>query len=72
MVAKAGAEYDPSLVTAYLYELSKLFSRYYHDNPVLKAPSPALVRARITLVRMVDQVLKNAFALVGIPYLASM
>lgn len=72
VVAKAGAEYDPSLVTAYLYELSKLFSRYYHDNPVLKAPSPALVRARITLVRMVDQVLKNAFALVGIPYLASM
>ena len=33
VVAKAGAEYDPSLVTAYLYELSKLFSRYYHDNP---------------------------------------
>ena len=42
VVAKAGAEYDPSLVTAYLYELSKLFSRYYHDNPVLKAPSPEL------------------------------
>ncbi|MCK9546939.1 MAG: arginine--tRNA ligase [Sphaerochaeta sp.] len=72
VVAKAGAEYDPSLVTAYLYDLSKLFSRYYHDNPVLKAPSPALVRARIALVRMVDQVLKNAFTLVGIPYLASM
>ncbi len=72
VVAKAGAEYDPSLVTAYLYELGKLFSRYYHDNPVLKAPSPALVRARIELVRMVGQVLKNAFALVGIPYLASM
>ncbi len=44
----------------------------YGDNPVLKAPSPALVRARIELVRMVNQVLKNAFALVGIPYLASM
>ncbi len=72
VVAKAGEQYDPSLVTAYLYDLSKLFSRYYHDNPVLKAPSPALVRARIELVRMVNQVLKNAFALVGIPYLASM
>ncbi|MDY0303460.1 MAG: arginine--tRNA ligase [Sphaerochaeta sp.] len=72
VVAKAGDQYDPSLVTAYLYELSKLFSRYYHDNPVLKAPSPELVRSRIELVRMVNQVLKNAFALVGIPYLASM
>ncbi|NMA23209.1 MAG: arginine--tRNA ligase [Spirochaetales bacterium] len=72
VVQKAAEQHDPSLVTAYLYDLSKLFSRYYHDNPVLKAPTPSLVRSRIELVRMVNQVLKNAFALVGIPYLSSM
>jgi arginyl-tRNA synthetase len=72
VVQKAGSSYDPSLLCTYLYDLSKLFSRWYHDNPVLKAASPVLVRSRIELATMVLQVLKNAFGLVGIPFLASM
>lgn len=72
VVQKAGSSYDPSLLCSYLYDLSKLFSRWYHDNPVLKAASPVLVRSRIELATMVLQVLKNAFGLVGIPFLASM
>lgn len=72
VVRKAGASYDPSLLCSYLYDLSKLFSRWYHDNPVLKAATPDLVRSRIELATMVLQVLKNAFGLVGIPFLASM
>lgn len=72
VVARSGAELDPSLLCTYLYDLSRLFSRWYHDNPVLKAGSKELVRARIELSAMVMQVLKNAFALVGIPFLHSM
>ncbi|MGH0052320.1 MAG: arginine--tRNA ligase [Sphaerochaetaceae bacterium] len=72
IVEKAGSTYDPSVVCSYLYDLSKIFSRWYHDNPVLKAPTKELVRSRIELVRMVLQVLKNAFRLIGIPFLASM
>ena len=69
VVARSGAELDPSLLCSFLYELSRLFSRWYHDNPVLKAGSDELVRSRIELSAMVMQVLKNAFALVGIPFL---
>ncbi|MFA5698748.1 MAG: arginine--tRNA ligase [Sphaerochaeta sp.] len=72
VVERAGEGYDPSQITAYLYELSKTFSRWYHDNPVLKAATPALIEARVGLSAMVLQVLKNAFALVGIPFLAAM
>ena len=72
VVARSGSELDPSLLCVFLYELSRLFSRWYHDNPVLKAGSDELVRARIELSSMVMQVLKNAFALVGIPFLHSM
>ncbi|NBK21589.1 MAG: arginine--tRNA ligase [Spirochaetia bacterium] len=72
VVARSGADLDPSLLCSFLYELSRLFSRWYHDNPVLKAGSDGLVRARIELSAMVMQVLKNAFALVGIPFLHSM
>nr|WP_319472425.1 arginine--tRNA ligase [uncultured Sphaerochaeta sp.] len=72
VVERAGGAYDPSVVCSYLYEISKLFSRWYHDNPVLKASSRPLVRSRIELVSMVLQVIKNAFSLVGVPFLASM
>ncbi len=72
VVEKAGSSFDPSLLCSFMYDLSKLFSRWYHDNPVLKASSNELIRARIELVNMMLQVLKNAFALIGIPFLASM
>ncbi len=72
IVEKAGAELDPSSICTYLYEVSRLFSKWYHDNPVLKAGDKSLVRARIELSRMVLQVLQNAFTLIGIPFLESM
>ena len=72
VVRKAGQDLDPSAIASYLYELSRLFSRYYHDHPVLKAPSAPLVKARFSLVSMVLQVFRNAYALVGIPFLESM
>jgi arginyl-tRNA synthetase len=72
VVQEAGRDLNPSTVTAYLYELSRLFSKYYHDHPVLRAPSASLVKARVSLVAMVLQVFRNAYALVGIPFLESM
>ncbi|MDX9808811.1 MAG: arginine--tRNA ligase [Sphaerochaetaceae bacterium] len=71
-VEKAAAELDPSVIASYLYELSRLFSKYYHDHPVLKAPEPSLIKARLTLSAMVLQVLRNAFSLIGIPFLETM
>ncbi|MCQ2398490.1 MAG: arginine--tRNA ligase [Sphaerochaetaceae bacterium] len=71
-VEKAAKSYDPSLICSFLYNLSKTFSRWYHDNQVLKAETPQLVVARIGLCRMVLQTMKNAFRLVGIPFLSKM
>lgn len=71
-VEKAATELDPSVIASYLYELSRLFSKYYHDHPVLKAPEPSLIKARLTLSAMVLQVLRNAFSLIGIPFLETM
>lgn len=72
VVAKAGASYDPSLICTFLYDLSKTFSHWYHDNQILKAESPQLIVARTTLCKMVLQVIKNAFALIGVPFLERM
>ena len=72
VVGNACTQYDPSIVCAFLYDLSKRFSHWYHDNQILKADTPELVKARVSLCEMVLQVMKNAFDLVGIPFLEKM
>ena len=71
-VAAAAEGMDPSLLTAYLYELAKTFSRFYHDCPVLSAEDPDLVSARLELCRIVLAVLRDAMNLVCIPFLEVM
>jgi len=72
IVSNAGKGMNPSIITAYLYDLSKVFSRYYHDTSILNEPDKDIVVTRIQLVKAVLQVLKNAFYLVGIPFLERM
>jgi arginyl-tRNA synthetase len=71
-VAEAAARMDPSTLTAYLYELSKSFSRFYHDCPILTAEVPDLAASRLALCRGVERVLRDALNLVCIPFLEIM
>jgi len=71
-VAEAAAKLDPSHLTAYLYDLSRAFSRFYHDCPILNAETKELSRARLQLSRAVMRVLKDALNLVCIPFLEVM
>ena len=72
VVKKAGENFNPSLICSHLYDISKMFSKWYHDNKILMADDKSIVVARITLSEMVLQVIKNSFNLVGISYLESM
>jgi len=71
-VNDAAAGFDPSVLTSYLYELSKAFSRFYHDCPVLNAKDRELSQARLTLSSCVLHVLKDAMELTCIPFLEVM
>jgi arginyl-tRNA synthetase len=71
-VAQAAEGMDPSVIAAYLYELSKHFSRFYHDCPVLNAGTAALAASRLALSRAVLLVLRDALNLVNIPFLEAM
>jgi arginyl-tRNA synthetase len=71
-VADAAERMDPSLVAAYLYELSRAFSRFYHDCPILNAPNPDLAASRLELCRAVLRVLRDALQLIGVPFLEAM
>jgi len=71
-VSEAASQLDPSRLAGYLYDLSKSFSRFYHECPILNCEDPALSAARLQLSRAVMLVLKDAFALVCIPFLEVM
>ena len=71
-VVAAARDLNPSVLTAYLFELCKGFSRYYQDHPVLRNDDQSLVQSRISLVRAIQQVLRNGLELLGIPFLEAM
>lgn len=71
-VVAAAEDLNPSVLTAYLFELCKGFSRYYQDQPVLRNDDAGLVQSRIGLVRAIQQVLRNGLELLGIPFLEAM
>lgn len=71
VVCQAGKEFNPMLISVYLYNLAKHYSKYYHDYPILRS-EPELAKARVALSEAVLQVLRNGFALVGIPFLEAM
>jgi arginyl-tRNA synthetase len=71
-VGEAAAGLDPSRLAGYLYELSKSFSRFYHDCPILSAETPELAAARLALSRVVLLTLRDALDLICIPFLEVM
>ncbi len=71
-VSKAAETYDPSVIASFLYDAAKTFSHYYHDNQILKADTKELSAARIRLASALLTVMRNGFALIGIPFLESM
>jgi arginyl-tRNA synthetase len=71
-VAAAAARMDPSLLAAYLYDLSRAFSRFYHDCPILNAAPPELAAARLSLCRGALWTLRDAMHLICIPFLETM
>jgi len=71
-VDKAAAQYAPMFITSYLYDVCKLFSRFYHDCPILAAENPDVAATRLALAKAVYIVLKNATELVLVPFLEVM
>ena len=71
-VRRAAAELNPSLVTGFLLQLAKSFSRFYRECPVLTAPSPEMCQARLALSKRVHTVLKDGLETLTIQPLESM
>jgi len=71
-INEAALNLDPSRIAGYLYELSKSFSKFYHECPILNCEDESFSKARLELSRAVMFVLKDAFHLTSIPFLEVM
>ena len=71
-VQKSAENKDPSVMTGYIYETAKLFSKFYQNCPIMSAKSPELKSARLALAKATLRILKEAMELVLVPFLDRM
>lgn len=72
VVLRAAENYDPSVMTGYLYDVAKLFSKFYQNCPILGCEDAKVKSARLFLAKCTLTVLKDAMNLVLVPYLERM
>ena len=65
-VATAGAQFAPSVIAAYTYELCKMFNGYYHDHSILREECQTTKIMRLQLAAQVARVISDSMLLLGI------
>ena len=65
-VARAAETYKPVIIATYCFDIADAFNNFYHNCPILKAPSKEQVRARLALTAAAQQTIANALGLLGI------
>ncbi|MFA5127432.1 MAG: arginine--tRNA ligase [Patescibacteria group bacterium] len=71
-VNKAFANYNPSVITKYAFDLAKLYNEFYNKHSVLQAANKEIVQARLALTLAVKVVLENALDILSIKPVAEM
>jgi arginyl-tRNA synthetase len=66
VITEAGSTYSPALIANYVYELTKLYNRFYHELPILKEEDEARRVFRLQLSKLCGQAIHNAMELLGI------
>jgi len=66
VVEEAGSAFNPALVANYIYEVTKLYNRFYHDCPILKEEDANIKIFRLQLSKLCAQAIANAMNLLGI------
>ncbi len=66
VVSRAAEEYNPALIATHVFETAQAFNSFYTSHPVLQAETTELMSARLRMVDVSAQVIKNGLALLGI------
>lgn len=71
-IEEAASKYDPSVVAAFAYELTKTFNSFYQQCSILKEENAALKSLRMELTALSGQCIASSMQLLGIKMPARM
>ena len=66
IISMAAKEYSPAQIANYVFELAKLFNKFYHEESILKAEDLAVRNFRLDLSSATASTIKNGMDLLGI------
>jgi len=66
-IIKSAAEgYSPAVIANYVYELAKIYNKFYHEKSILQAENEAAKQFRLQLSAASGKVINKAMGLLGI------
>ena len=65
-LAEAGADYAPSYMAQYAYDLAKTFNQFYDKVPILKEMDAEKLQTRLLLTTLVGETIQQTMGLLGI------
>lgn len=71
-ITQAAAEYSPLEICGYLYDLVRLYSKMYHELPIVTAEKPDEKEVRLMITKAVQYVLTSGLEMLGIDALEKM
>ncbi|UBD71256.1 arginine--tRNA ligase [Bacteroides cellulosilyticus] len=66
VVKQAGADYSPSIIANYTYDLVKEYNQFYHDFSILREENEAVKVFRLALSENIAKVVRISMGLLGI------
>jgi arginyl-tRNA synthetase len=66
IIQSAANEYSPALIANYVYELAKVYNKFYHEKSILQAEDEVLKQFRLQLSAASAKVISKGMNLLGI------
>jgi arginyl-tRNA synthetase len=66
IIKSAADGYSPAIVANYIYELAKIYNKFYHERSILQAEDEAVKQFRLQLSAASGKVIKKGMSLLGI------
>ena len=66
VIQTAAEGYSPAIIANYVYDLAKIYNKFYHEKSILQAESDEIKQFRIKLTIASGKVVKHAMNLLGI------
>ncbi|MNY22519.1 Arginine--tRNA ligase [compost metagenome] len=66
-IQSAAKTHSPAVLANYLYEVAKMFNKFYHETPpIIKEENEAVKKHRLNLSFVTAEVLKRGMRILGI------